>query len=108
MAKATKTVAAITAKDFVIKLESLKTKGDLERVVRFYRDLNDPKNKFLGVAWGKIFKLAKEFSDLPMKEVEKLLKNEYYEVRMGAVSIMDFKARDRKITEGARKALYEL
>ena len=108
MAKAKNSGAAQTAKDFIAKLESLKTKADLEKVVRFYRDLDDKNNKFLGVAWGKIFKLAKEYTDLPVKELEILLKNEYYEVRMGAVSIMDFKARNRKITEGEKKALYDL
>ena len=55
-----------------------------------------------------IFDTAKEFRQIPLAEIEKLLKNSYYEVRMGAVSIMDFKARDKKITDAERKELYDL
>ena len=41
-------------------------------------------------------------------EIEKLLDSTYYEVRLGAVSIMDFMARDKKTTETTREALFEL
>ena len=45
---------------------------------------------------------------MPMVELNKLLDSKYYEVRMGAVSIMDFKARDKKTSQEVRKELYEL
>jgi 3-methyladenine DNA glycosylase AlkD len=44
----------------------------------------------------------------PLAEIEKLLENKYYEVRMGAVSMMDFQARNKRITPEDRKALFDL
>lgn len=68
----------------------------------------DPKEKIMGVRMGELFALAKAFQTMPVAEVDKMLDSEYYEVRMGAVCIMDFHARDRKTTEETRKELYEL
>ena len=45
---------------------------------------------------------------MPLSEIDKLLDSVYYEVRMGAVSIMDFQARAKSTTAGQRKALYAL
>jgi len=64
--------------------------------------------KFLGVSHGKIFLIAKKFTDMSLADVEKLLENRFYEVRMGAVSIMDFQARNKRITPEERKALFDL
>lgn len=57
---------------------------------------------------GTIFSTAKNFSKMPLKEVEKLFASPYYEIRMGAVSIMDFQAREKKVTPEEREALYTL
>lgn len=46
-----------------------------------------------GIPMGKIFALAKEFTGMPPAEIEKLLENKRHEMRVGAVSIMDRKAR---------------
>ena len=43
-----------------------------------------------------------------IKEVEKLLENEYYEIRMGAACIMDFQARNKKTTPERKKELFDL
>ena len=96
-----------TAKQFVDRLSSTKSKADFEKNHSYYK-VNTADNKILGVRFASIFKLAKEFKDTNLKEVEKLLDNPFYEVRMGAVSIMDFQARDKKITEPQKKALYDL
>lgn len=45
---------------------------------------------------------------MPLDEVEKLLESSIHEVRVGAVSIMDFQARSRKTPEGRRKELFDL
>ena len=45
---------------------------------------------------------------MELREVEKLLESDFYEARMGAVSIMDFQARNKKISSESKKALYEL
>jgi hypothetical protein len=46
-----------------------------------------------GVPMGKIFALAKEFTDMPPAKIEKLLESKLHVMRVGAVSIMDWKAR---------------
>jgi 3-methyladenine DNA glycosylase AlkD len=61
-----------------------------------------------GIAMGKIFALAKEFVDMPPMEIEKLLESARHEMRVGAVSIMDWKVRARKTSEAERKALFDL
>jgi 3-methyladenine DNA glycosylase AlkD len=66
------------------------------------------RGKVLGVSPGDVFPIAKKFAELPLGDVERLLDSPYYEVRMGAVSIMDFQARAKKITPEQRKALYDL
>jgi 3-methyladenine DNA glycosylase AlkD len=57
---------------------------------------------------GQVFALAKEFIDMPLEEVEKLLESAIHEARVGAVSIMDFQARSKKTTEARRKDLFDL
>ena len=60
------------------------------------------------IPMGKIFALAKEFIDMPPLEIEKLLESKHHEMRVGAVSIMDRKARAKKTFEAERKALFDL
>jgi 3-methyladenine DNA glycosylase AlkD len=57
---------------------------------------------------GHVFDLAKEFIDLPLPEVEKLLDRPEHLARAGAASIMDKQARRKKTPVGQRRALYEL
>ena len=100
-------MSGLTAKIFITQLSALKSPGELKNVQRFFRD-KDPKNKFLGVRMASIFKLAKDFMDMPLREIEKLIQSEFYEVRIGAVSIMDFQARDKKTTAVRKKELFDL
>ncbi len=98
-------------KKFVAALKKIAEPVAVKEVARYFRD--DPNadssdNKTLGVSFGKIFSLAKQFTDMPLEEIETLLESPYYEVRMGAVSIMDFQARAKKITPEQRKALFDL
>ncbi len=73
----------------------------------FFEDGGD-KSKVIGVRMKVVFDLAKEYAHMPLPEVNKLLDSELYEVRLGAVSIMDFKTRAKNITENERKALFDL
>lgn len=98
-------------KQFLAALKEIADPARVEEVTRYFHP--DPNagsndNKILGVSIGKIFPVAKKFVEMPLAEVEKLLDSPYYEVRMGAVSIMDFQARNKKITPEQRKALYDL
>jgi 3-methyladenine DNA glycosylase AlkD len=56
----------------------------------------------------EIFALAKEFRVMPPEQIEALLDRPDHELRVGAVSIMDFQARDRRTTDVRRRELYEL
>jgi len=62
----------------------------------------------LGVRMGEVFALAKEFIDMPLDEVETMLESPFHEMRVGAVSIMDFQSRSKKTTEVRRKELFNL
>ncbi len=61
----------------------------------------------MGVPIGKVFPVAKRYRDLSLEEVETLLEDPRYEVRMAAVAILDFKAQ-RKLAETDRMALFDL
>jgi len=98
----------LTAKLFIEKLSGFQSKSEIEKVKRFFRDSDNSGNKCLGVRWSVVFKLAKEFSGMSLEEIEKLLESKFYEARMGAVSIMDFQARNKKITENRKKELFDL
>tara|TARA_R110002072_G_scaffold23949_1_gene81849 strand:+ start:29070 stop:29720 length:651 start_codon:yes stop_codon:yes gene_type:complete len=54
----------------------------------------------------EIFSLAKEFQYMPVSEVIKLLKNKDPDHRMGAVSILDWKARNKKTSTEEKEAVY--
>ncbi|HMG91833.1 MAG TPA: DNA alkylation repair protein [Chryseolinea sp.] len=99
---------ALTARQFVEQLSKLKTKVNLEQNSRFFRDEGKNNSKILGVRMAKLFALSKSFTNLDLDGVEELLENEYYEVRMGAVCIMDFQARNKKTSSERRKELFDL
>ncbi|MEQ1799506.1 MAG: DNA alkylation repair protein, partial [Lacibacter sp.] len=65
-------------------------------------------DQFIGVKMGSLFALAKEFGEMSIREIEKLLESPIHEVRAGAVSIMDKASRSKKITESRRKEFYTL
>jgi 3-methyladenine DNA glycosylase AlkD len=64
--------------------------------------------KSTGIPMGKIFALAKEFTEMPPAEIEKLLDSPRHEMRVGAVSIMDWKARAKATSDASRKELFDL
>ena len=97
----------MTSKQFIEELTALQSKKELGNVQRFFRD-EGKESKFLGVRMADIFALAKKYMHLSISDIEKLLKSKYYEVRMGAVSIMDFQARDKKTSTERKKELYDL
>lgn len=98
--------SAYTSEEFIVRLTQLGVKSAIDNS-RYFRG-DDRKNKFLGVQMSAIFSLAKQFTQMLLPEVKQLLASNFYEARMGAVSIMDFQARDRKITADRRKELYSI
>jgi hypothetical protein len=57
---------------------------------------------------GAIFALAREQMDMAPAEIERLLEQPSHEARVGAVSIMDWQARDRRTPAERRRELFEL
>ena len=97
--------ATMNADEFLKRLEALRS----SKVAEAHRHLaSDSDDIILGVRMGQVFALAKEFMDMPLDEVEKLLESLVHEARVGAVSIMDFQARSKKTTEAHRKELFDL
>lgn len=77
------------------------------KVASFYKG-ETPGNRVMGVDFGKNFAVAKSFVAMPLEDVEKLLDDAHYEVRMAAMAILDFKAQVKGIGEAERKALFDL
>ena len=97
----------MTANQFIEKLAPFKNEKELHKVAKFFKG-NDGVTKSLGVRFGDVFKTAKAFSNMPLEEINKLLDSDYYEIRMGAVSIMDYQAKDKKTPQERKKELFEL
>ena len=97
----------MTAKDYISRLSEFKTEERIDIVKKFFKG-NDGITKPFGVKFGDVFKTAKEFIEMPLIEINKLLDNDYYEIRMGAVSIMDFQAKSKKTPESRKKELFDL
>lgn len=53
----------------------------------------------------EIFSLAKEYQQIPVIEVVKLLKDKNDNHRIGAVSILDFKAKNKKTSHEEREKI---
>jgi 3-methyladenine DNA glycosylase AlkD len=83
--------------------DSRKTKKNL----RFYRG-GDPETVALGVPIGKVFSLAKEFSNLSFSAIREMLEDPHYEIRLAGVAVMDCKARHRNASKGDRRSLFKL
>lgn len=96
---------SLTADQFVARLKALQSPEAAESHRSLAADENDV---IMGVRMGRVFALAKEFMDMPLDEIEKLLDSPIHEARVGAVSIMDFQARSKKTAEERRKELFDL
>ena len=103
--------ADVTAKQFIEKVKSYQSLQELKKIQRYFKSGEGQYgegDKFIGVRMGQLFALAKTYSDMPVKEIEKLLESDIHEVRAGAVSIMDKAARDKKVSEERKKELFDL
>lgn len=103
--KHTNTPNELTAKQFMAELNALssgESSADYEGSLKA-----DETDQFIDVSMGQIFTLAKKYTDMSLTEVEKLLESKIHDYRVGAVSIMDYKAR-KNLTDEQRKALFEL
>ncbi|MFN0109308.1 MAG: DNA alkylation repair protein [Blastocatellia bacterium] len=95
-----------TAKEFVKKLQEYGSPEEANKTLRYFKTGED--DEFIGVRMGQVFALAKEFIEMPLDEIERLLESPIHEARAGAVSIMDFQARSKKTMTERRKELFDL
>ena len=83
-------------------------RAEVQRAQRTRRRHSDGEYAGFGIRSGSIFELAKEFIDLPLAEIDRLLDSSVHEVRVGALSVMDKQARRNKTSEEHRKELFDL
>jgi Predicted DNA alkylation repair enzyme len=103
--------SGMTAVEFIKKLKTYRSPEELKKIQGYFKTgagEYGEGDEFMGVRMGQIFALAKEFIEMPLSEIEKLLESSIHEVRVGAVSIMDWQARSKKTPEGRRKELFDL
>lgn len=96
----------LTADAFVAELTRRSSPEELARIERLYRAA--PGTELMGVRMKTVFDTAKAFERMPLDEVDRLFETRRYEPRVGAVSILDFKARRPRLDDDGRRALYEL
>ena len=95
----------MNAEEFLQRLKALRSPA----VAKSHGNLAaDEKDAILGVRMGQVFALAKEFMDMSLDEVETMLDSAIHEMRVGAVSILDFQARSKKTTKERKKELFDL
>lgn len=97
----------LTAKEFISRLTALQSDDKLRASKGAIKEPTKD-NPFVGVKMGDIFKLGKEFSQMPVNEIEKLMESSIHMVRVGALSIMGQYAKGKKCSEDRLKELYDL
>ena len=101
----------LTAKDFIAQLKAHQSDAELKKIQRYFKSGEGDYghgDKFMGVKMGTLFALAKEFGEMPIEEIEKLLESPVHEVRAGGVSIMDKASRNKKISKERLKDFFDL
>lgn len=101
----------LTAKHFIERLKAHTSAVELEKIQRYFKSGEGEYGEgdiFMGIRMGTLFKISEKFIDMAPTEIEKLLEDPVHEIRAGAVSIMNKKARSNKTTEERRKELYNL
>jgi 3-methyladenine DNA glycosylase AlkD len=100
-----------TAERFFARLESAQRPDEREKIKRYFKMGEGEYGEgdvFLGVRMGDVFRLAREFIDMPPAEIERLLESPVHEARAGALSIMGKQAARASTPPARRRELYEL
>ncbi|SHG24760.1 DNA alkylation repair protein [Geodermatophilus nigrescens] len=67
-----------------------------------------PDDDAVGIRMRDLFDLARAAADMPLDEVAVLLASPLYEARMGALCVLDVRARRRDTDDAQRRRLYDL
>ena len=84
---------------------ALEAEASVDERGKIQKRMTDERTEVIGVRMGTVFAIAKANTRMPLAEVDRLLDSDAYEMRMVAVSILDFQARAKNAD---RSALYEL
>lgn len=104
-------MSELTAEKFIERLQALQSRDELIKHTRFFKfdpDNQPEDNYFIGVRMGHIFQISKEFLDMPVTEIERLMESPIYEARTGALSIMGKAAGEKNVSDERLKELYDL
>jgi 3-methyladenine DNA glycosylase AlkD len=88
--------------------DALRAAADDHEFIKTTKRMTDDATTVIGVRMGTVFAIAKAHTDMDLAEVDRLLDRDEYELRMVALSVLDFKARRPRITTAGRAELYEL
>ena len=101
----------LSAENFCKRLIAHTSLAERKKVERYFNPgeaLGGEEEIVIGLGMGEVFALAKKFVAMSLPEIEKLLESPVHEARVGAVSVMDFQARNKKTEETRRKDLFDL
>lgn len=102
---------ANTAKQFIERLKAHQSPAEVKKIQRYFKSGEGEYgegDEFIGVRMGQVFELVKEFIEMPLNQIEKLLDSPIHEARAGALSIMGKQARSKKTSPERRKELFDL
>ena len=88
----------------------MQSDDELRKIQRYFKsdDGRHADDYFIGVRMGSLFGLAKEYVDMPVDQIERLMESPVHEVRAGAMSIMGQCAKNKKCSPGRLEELYKL
>jgi 3-methyladenine DNA glycosylase AlkD len=101
----------LKASDVIKELNKHQSDKELEKILRYFKSEEGDYahgDKFIGIRMGTIFSLAKNYFDMPVAEIEKLLESPVHEYRVAGISIMDKQSRVKKTSALRRKEMYDL
>ena len=101
----------VNAAQLVKRLKIHCSAEELKKIQRYFKSGEGEYgegDEFIGVRMGQVFELAKEFIEMPLSEIEKLLESPIHEARAGGLSIMGKQARSKKTSDERRKELFDL
>jgi 3-methyladenine DNA glycosylase AlkD len=93
-----------TADDFLTALAAVRSDAELA-AVRRRLPADEPA---IGVRMRELFDAAKAARAMPLEQVAALFADPRYEARLGAVCVLDFKAKAPRVGADERRAYYEL
>jgi hypothetical protein len=99
------------AEQFVRELTAQQSAEELRKIQRYFKSGEGDYGEgdvFIGVRMGDVFKLAKQYVDMPPGEIERLLESPLHEVRAGGCSIMAKQTARKSTPESRRAELYAL